>query len=318
MLEKSIYKAISKYDNIVVARHIGPDADADCSQLALRDSIRLTFPKKNVYAVGLSVSRFKYFGHLDHIDDSTLEKPLLIVLDVPNISRIDSANIKNYADVIKIDHHPYEDKMGSLEIVDTSSSSTCELIALLIKNTRLKMDDKVAENLYLGMVADSDRFLLSTTTARTLDVASYLVKNYNFDLNNSYKMLYDRPLNEFRFQAFLALNMTVTENGFAYMKITKEMINEYGVDAGSASNMVNNFNFIKEIIAWSFVSYDEKQELYKVNIRSRGPVINEIAQQFNGGGHKFASGARIKNVDDIDRLFKALDDACKTYKETNL
>ena len=93
MLEKSIYKAISKYDNIVVARHIGPDPDAICSQLALRDSIRLTFPKKNVYAVGLSVSRFKYFGHLDHIDDSTLEKPLLIVLDVPNISRIDSANI---------------------------------------------------------------------------------------------------------------------------------------------------------------------------------------------------------------------------------
>ena len=46
MLEKSIYKAISKYDNIVVARHVGPDPDAVCSQLALRDSIRLTFPKK--------------------------------------------------------------------------------------------------------------------------------------------------------------------------------------------------------------------------------------------------------------------------------
>ena len=29
MLEKSIYKAISKYDNIVVARHVGPDPDAD-------------------------------------------------------------------------------------------------------------------------------------------------------------------------------------------------------------------------------------------------------------------------------------------------
>ena len=149
---------------------------------------------------------------------------------------------------------------------------------------------------------------------KIINQANYL-KELEID---SYKMLYDRPLNEFRFQAFLALNMTVTENGFAYMKITKEMINEYEVDAGSASNMVNNFNFIKEIIAWSFVSYDEKQELYKVNIRSRGPVINEIAQQFNGGGHKFASGARIKNADDIDRLFKALDDACKTYKETNL
>ena len=111
--------------------------------------------------------------------------------------------------------------------------------------------------------------------------------------------------------------MTVTENGFAYMKITNEIIKEFGVDAGSASNMVNNFNYIKEVIAWSFVSYDEKQELYKVNIRSRGPVINEIASHFNGGGHKFAAGARIKNEEDINKLFKELDEACKTYKETN-
>ena len=195
MLEKSIYKAISKYDNIVVARHIGPDPDAVASQIALRDSIKLTFPKKNVYAVGASVSRFKSYGHLDKIDASTLENPLLIVLDVPNIYRIDGVDFNIFKEVIKIDHHPYEDKMGSLEIVDTSSSSTCELIALLIKNTRFKMDDKVAENLYLGMVADSDRFLLSTTTARTLDVASYLVKNYNFDLNNSYKIVKDLSLN---------------------------------------------------------------------------------------------------------------------------
>ena len=179
------------------------------------------------------------------------------------------------------------------------------------------MNDKIAENLYLGLVADSDRFLLSTTTSRTLDVASYLLKNYNIDLRESYKHLYDRPLNEFRFQGYLAINMTVTENGFAYMKITNEMIKEFGVDAGSASNMVNNFNYIKEVIAWSFVSYDEKQELYKVNIRSRGPVINEIASHFNGGGHKFAAGARIKNEEDINKLFKELDEACKTYKETN-
>ncbi len=317
MKEKSIYKKISKYDNIVLARHIGPDPDAVCSQLALKESIKLTFPNKNVYAVGLSVSRFKYFGALDHIDDSTLENALLIVLDVPNIARIDGANIKNYAEVIKIDHHPYEDKMGKLEIVDTTSSSTCELVALLINKTKLKMNDKIAENLYLGLVADSDRFLLSTTTSRTLDVASYLVKNYNIDLRESYKHLYDRPLNEFRFQGYLAINMTVTENGFAYMKITNEMIKEFDVDAGSASNMVNNFNYIKEVIAWSFVSYDEKQELYKVNIRSRGPVINEIASHFNGGGHKFAAGARIKNEEDINKLFKELDEACKTYKETN-
>ena len=59
---KKIYKKIEEYDTIVIARHIGVDPDALASQLALRDSIKLSFPKKNVYAVGNSVAKFKYFG----------------------------------------------------------------------------------------------------------------------------------------------------------------------------------------------------------------------------------------------------------------
>ena len=93
------------------------------------------------------------------------------------------------------------------------------------------------------------------------------------------------------------------------------MIKEFNVDSGTASNMVNNFNFIKDMIVWAFVSYDERQELYKVNIRSRGPIINEIASKYNGGGHRLASGARIKNEEDVDGLFKELNEACLKYKE---
>ena len=314
-MDNKIYKLISKYNNIVIARHIGPDPDAVASQIALRDSIKLTFPKKNVYAVGAQVSRFKSYGHLDKIDLSSLDNPLLIVLDVPNISRIDGIDYSLFKEVIKIDHHPYEDKMGNIEIVDTLSSSTCEIVARLIFKTKLKMDKNIASVLYLGMVADSDRFLLTTTTYETFNVASKLLSDYKLDLKSLYNIIYKRPLNEFRFQAFLALNMTVTENGFGYIKVTNEMIKEFNVDSGTASNMVNNFNFIKDMIVWAFVSYDERQELYKVNIRSRGPIINEIASKYNGGGHPLASGARIKNEEDVDGLFKELNEACLKYKE---
>lgn len=314
-MDNKIYKLISKYNNIVIARHIGPDPDAVASQIALRDSIKLTFLKKNVYAVGAQVSRFKSYGHLDKIDLSSLDNPLLIVLDVPNISRIDGIDYSLFKEVIKIDHHPYEDKMGNIEIVDTLSSSTCEIVARLIFKTKLKMDKNIASVLYLGMVADSDRFLLTTTTYETFNVASKLLSDYKLDLKSLYNIIYERPLNEFRFQAFLALNMTVTENGFGYIKVTNEMIKEFNVDSGTASNMVNNFNFIKDMIVWAFVSYDERQELYKVNIRSRGPIINEIASKYNGGGHPLASGARIKNEEDVDGLFKELNEACLKYKE---
>jgi len=180
---KQIIKKIKEYNNIVIARHIGPDPDALASEIALRDSIKLTYPNKNVYAVGNSVSKFKYFGELDRIDDSTLDKPLLIILDVPNKSRIDGINYDNYDYVIRIDHHPNVEDIANLELVDDSASSTCELIVELINNTKLKMNKSIASNLYLGIVADSDRFLLSYTTPKTFKIVTMLIEKYKLDIN---------------------------------------------------------------------------------------------------------------------------------------
>ncbi len=313
---KQILKKIKEYDNIVIARHIGPDPDALASEIALRDSIKLTYPKKKVYAVGNSVSKFKYFGDLDRIDDHNLNKPLLIVLDVPNKSRLDGVNYELYDYVIRIDHHPSVEKIANLELVDVSSSSTCEIITEIIKNSKLRMNENIASNLFLGIVADSDRFLLSTTTTRTFNLVNYLISKYNLDIKKLYNSLYERPINEVRFQSYIALNMVITENNFGYIKLDKKIMDEYNVDSSAASNMVNNFNFIKELYCWAFSSYDEKHDIYKINIRSRGPVINTVAQNYNGGGHMYASGARIHNEEDVDKLFNDLDIATKMYKET--
>lgn len=312
---KKIYKRIKKYDEIVIARHIGPDPDAIASQIALRDAIKLTFPNKKVYAVGNGVAKFKYYGTLDKIQESELNNPLLIILDVPNISRIDGIKYDIYKEVIKIDHHPFVDKTGKLELIDTTSSSTCQLIIELILNTKLKMNKHIAEDLFLGIVADSDRFLFSYTTSKTFKLVSFLMDKYNLNLKELYDKFYERPLNEIKFQSFIANNLNVTENGFAYIKIDHNIINEYDVDNSCASNMINNFNFIKEIYAWAFSTYDEKNDIYKINIRSRGPIINETASHYNGGGHMYSSGARIKTEEEVDSLFDELDLVCKKYKE---
>lgn len=316
MVIKQIIKKIREYDNIVIARHIGPDPDAVASQIALRDSIKLTFPKKNVYAVGSSVNKFKYFGNLDKVDDTNLEKPLLIMLDVPNKARTDAINYDVYDYVIRIDHHPNVEDVANLELVDVNSSSTCELIVELIINSKLKMNYNIASNLFLGIVADSDRFLLGYCTPRTFKLVTMLIEDYNLNISELYYNLYERPISEVRFQSYIALNMTITENNFGYIKLDKKIMDEYKVDSSAASNMINNFNFIKELYCWAFSSYDEKNEIFKINIRSRGPVINEVAQKYNGGGHKFASGARIKNESDVDNLFKDLDEVTKKYKES--
>ena len=308
---KKIYRKIKEYNTIVVARHLGPDPDAVTTEIALRDSIKATFPKKKVYAVGASVSRFKVFGKLDKINENEIEDALLIVVDVPNISRIDGVTFTKYKEVIKIDHHPYEDAMGHIELVDTTSCSAAQLVAELILNNKKKMTKEVAENLFLGIVSDSDRFLLSYTSVKTFEIVNKILKNSNIDFYKSYNKLYERPLNEIRFQGFIAMNLVVTENGLAYIKISAEDVKKYNVDSSTASNMVNNFNFIKGVKVWLFITEDEKNNVYKINIRSRGPVINKIATKYNGGGHQFASGIRTPDKEDIDKLIADLDELCK-------
>lgn len=311
---KQIVKKIKEYDEIVIARHIGPDPDAVASQIALKEIIQYNFPHKKVYAVGTGVSKFKFLGTLDKIDEGALTNALLIILDVPKFDRVDAAYEPRYKYTIKIDHHPCDEDVCNLELVEESASSVCQIITELVYKTKLKITKEIAEKLYVGIVADSDRFLLSYTTSKTLALAAKLLNDYKFDLTSLYNNLYERGLNERKFEAYIINNMTITENGFGYIKITNDIIKQFDVDSSTASNMVNNLNFIKELNVWAFSSYDEKSELYKINIRSRGIVINEIAEKYNGGGHKFASGARIKESADVDKLFKELDEACKEYK----
>lgn len=311
---KKIAKKIKQYDTIVIARHVGPDPDAICSQIALRDSIRLTYPAKKVYAVGVGVSKFKKYGLLDKVENKTLKNALLITLDVPNFCRVDGIEDLKPKEMIKIDHHPMEETFGEVEWVDDTSSSTCQLVAQLIMNSNLKLDENIGNNLFIGMVSDSDRFLLSYTTLETFKTVTTLIERSKININKQYEKLYERPLNEVKFHGYLSQNLTVTDNGLAYVKISAETIKEYGVDTASASNMINDFNYIKEAIVWTFITYDEKNEIYKVNIRSRGPVINEIASKYHGGGHKFASGVRTTEKEDIENLIKDLDASCKSYK----
>ena len=114
---KQIYKEIKKYNTIVIARHIGPDPDALGSQLGLKEAILTTFPNKKVYAIGTPATRHKYIGTLDKFTDDMYKKSLLIILDTPNIARIDGIDINKFKYKIKIDHHPFIEKFADIELI---------------------------------------------------------------------------------------------------------------------------------------------------------------------------------------------------------
>ena len=311
---KQIYKEIKKYNDIFIARHIGPDPDALGSQLALKEIIKNIFPKKNVYAIGSPASKFKFIGVLDKVE-SIPDNSLLIVLDTPDIKRIDGADINNFITIVKIDHHPKVDSYAKIECIDETASSTSQMILEMIFALNLYIDKSIGEKLYLGIVSDTDRFLHDYTSVRTFDLVTKLIKKTNINFTKIYEPLYLRPLVEIKFQGYVYQNLEVTDNGLAYIKITDDMMKEFKVDSASAGNMINNLKYVEEILIWVFFSEDKKSNLIRANIRSRGPYINELASRFGGGGHKYASGARLTSWKQADSLIEELDNLLEEYKK---
>jgi len=312
---KKIYKEIKKHNPIVITRHIGADPDALGSEFALKELILNKFPTKNVYAIGAPSNRFKFMGELDKIDDIDYNNALLIVLDTPDIKRIDGVKINDYKTIIKLDHHPVVDKFAQIELIDETSSSTSQLILEFIFNNRLKLTNTIAKNLYIGIISDTGRFMHSYTTSKTFELVTKMLKKTNLDFTSTYEPLYMRPLQEFRFQGYIYENMEVTENGLAYIKITDELLKEFGVDSASSGNIISELKCIDEILVWIFLTEDKKSNLIRANIRSRGPIINEVASNYGGGGHKFASGARLTSWQQANELISDLENIVDSYKK---
>ena len=313
---KQIFKQIKKYDNIVIARHIGVDPDAMASQVGLKEAIKLTFPNKNVYAVGVGGGKFPFLGTLDHFTGD-YSNTLLIITDTPDKRRVDCDNIDEFAYRIKIDHHPYVETFCDIEYIDDTASSACELIMRMIYETKLKANKDIMNKLFQGLVSDTNRFLFSNSRYTTFEMVSRVLKDYDIEITSLYADLMMRPLSEIRLQGYMSESMKLTDNKVGYMIITDDILKKYEVDVASPGNLINNFNYIDEVLVWVAITEDKKNELFKANIRSRGPVINEVAEHYNGGGHKMASGAKMKTMDEVNNLIEDFDKLCKEYLKEN-
>ncbi len=314
-MEERILNLIKKYNKIIIARHIGGDPDALGSTFALKEIILENFPEKEVYVAGTSISRFKFFGTHDKITDEMYDNALLIALDIPDIKRLDGVDFYKFNEVIKIDHHPEIDKFSDVQIIDIDASSACELIAKWCYNCDLKMPKHAAENIFMGIVADTNRFLFGANKAETYKTVLDLIEKERIKPNELYEILYKRSMSEVRLEGFISLNMKVTKNGLGFVKITNKDLKDYGVDSASVGSIMNNYNFIHGLICWVVFSEDVKNGVIRTSARSRGVKINKLFEQYNGGGHVYACGAKLKSFSEADEIIDKLDELCREYKE---
>ena len=301
-----IMNEIDKYETVIIHRHVRPDPDAYGSQLGLKYYLQRKFPEKSIYAVGQPESSLAFIGDLDRVKDDMYQNALVIVCDTANAPRIDDQRFNQGKDLIKIDHHPATDQYGRINCVDTNASSTSEIIFDFIThfNDINIIDESVARVLYLGIVGDTGRFLFSNTTPHTMNVASRLLE-FPFNHNDVLNQLGEKDPKLMPFQGYILQNFQLSENHqYCQIKITKDVLNRFQIAPNEASQFVNTVADIKGLKIWMF-GVDEGDQI-RCRLRSKGITINDIANQFGGGGHPNASGVSVENWEQFEVLGEAL------------
>ncbi|WP_282033077.1 DHH family phosphoesterase [Metabacillus indicus] len=313
-MKQEILSEIKQYETIIIHRHVRPDPDAYGSQCGLAEIIKASFPEKNVLAAGLGEPSLEFLYKMDNVKDSDYEGALVIVCDTANQERVCDQRYHTGAKLIKIDHHPNEDPYGDLLWVDTSASSVSEMIYefyLAGKEDGLVLPDKAAELIYAGIVGDTGRFLFPSTTKKTLRYASELVE-YDFSFTGIYDEMYKTKYNAAKLSGYVLQNFKLSSSGAASMILTKEILEQFEVSASEASQLVGMLGNIEGLRAWVF--FVEEADQIRVRLRSKGPVINELAKKYRGGGHPLASGASVTSWEEADQVLSDLESICRSFQ----
>jgi len=310
-VKEQIKQMIEAADMIIIHRHERPDPDALGSQFGLQLTLQHQFPEKTVLSAGEMAASLSFMGELDQIDDVLYKKALVVILDTANQARIDGKVAMTGKDVIKIDHHPDEDPYAPVQLVDTTMSSTSELLVHLLNEWGYEIPALAAIQFYAGIVGDTGRFQFRGTTKRTFEVAAQLI-DAGIDTDWLYRNMYETELAALHLQGYVLQHIQLTDQGVGYVVLTQDTLKQFGATVEQASLLVNSFAGLKGMKCWALFLETDKE--VRVRIRSKGPVINEVAKEFNGGGHPMASGATIGQLSEVERVIRRLDEVAANFQ----
>ncbi|WP_027063413.1 DHH family phosphoesterase [Mesoplasma seiffertii] len=301
---KLLLKKIKEYQNIIIVKHKMPDWDAQGSAIGIANIIEENFKNKNVFVVGDRLTDDQTFLSKKPLTDEFVSQALIITVDTGNKARLDFDRFDMAKESFKIDHHLNVDPYATNDIVVEDAIACTQVVVLWAQLMKLKINKAAAHNLYLGLITDSGRFLFPRTDEVTFRVAASLIEA-GADLKAAHDFIFVSSLKMRKWTNFAFSKLELTKKGVGYIVITKADQQGWDLEYSEVKSALGTMAGMDEIKVWALIV--ELDDMIKVSLRSRDFSVNEVAEKFEGGGHRLASGAQLSSLTDVPKLVKALD-----------
>ena len=293
-LQKKIKSRIQAAHRALVTSHVRPDGDAIGSSLAL--SLALIDAGKQVQVVladGLP-DGFKYLPGAELVrTHAEGDFDLIISVDCSDLKRIGSALDGYRAPDIIIDHHITTEDFGTLNLVEPAAVATASVLTDHMPEWGLVITAPIASNLITGLVTDTLGFRTSNTTPGSLRQVAHLME-IGADLSQLYyRSMVRRTFVEAKYWGS-GLSSLQRADGIVWATLTLADRKASGYTGKDDADLINIVSSIDDAdIAIMFV--EQTSHLTKISWRGLKPHVDvsQISLQFDGGGHKAASGAEL-------------------------
>lgn len=307
----SIINEIKNAKRIIVFRHEMPDFDALGCQFGFYNWLKDNFKNKEIYITGKNHVTFtpRLYPFIEIPEDEVFNDEFLaIICDTGNTKRIDDQRFIKAKRIVKFDHHPEVEKYGDINIVQDELSSCAELIADFMFNfeDEYVISKETAKFLYSGIVGDSGRFLFSSVNPNTLKISARLMEK-GFDISKDvYLKMYQKTYHDLEIMKYVLNSCVFLKTKVAYYILNDDDLKKLDITVERGKENLSLMSNLEDIEVWMSITENKEKAEYKVSIRSKRYPINDIAAKYSGGGHDLASGATLKNLDELPPLLEDL------------
>ncbi len=312
-----ILEKINGVDRILVNCHRNPDPDAIGSALALYEVLSGMGKKVEIICpTGLewpTLNFLKNFKKIKTVDFSKFDfskYQLLIVLDSSSWDMVFDAKdvVSPKISVAVIDHHRTNEKFGEINLVDEKITSTGELLYLVLQDWGVSLDKHIAAALLTGIIGDTGTFAYPGVGAGTLKAAGELMeKGADKDLIVQ-QVFRSVDFKTVRFWGEVIGHAKLDKlNKFIWSAIPNPRYIELGELAGGRESAAGLFVQVVEGTDFGIVMVEQEPKKLFMSFRSRtGVDVSVFAKKLGGGGHRYASGARVEGLAFDEAVARAL------------
>jgi phosphoesterase RecJ-like protein len=292
---------IERHHRFLILGHIDPDGDCIGSMLALARFLRSKGKQAMCFAPGEIPRIYLNLPDAGMIlrenEIGRFEHEIVFTLDSPTPARTaDIVEPENDQLIVNIDHHPTNERYGTVNIVEDHTSAAAVLVYRLLEEIDpAGIDSVIAGYLYLGILMDTGGFRFQNTDAESLSCAASLVGLGAQPHKLAHDFLFVKTYDSLKLLGSALQSLELHCGGrLAVMEISSTMMAESGGSMNDTEGFVDYPASVDTIELCALFRELGDREI-RVSLRSRSAHdVARLAEQFGGGGHRKAAGLTMR------------------------